>query len=475
MKKQILFLAVAIATMSVSAQQLLIINNEQAIALSDFDHISYEANPTFADELLPGKLTSDPNITIFSEALKLTGLADSLLNVADPTYPRELAGTTVMIRGGSAESAYSRADYRPNRPRRYTIFVETDDVLHAAGINNLEDLKAWAKKTYDAVFPEDADISDPTDRSNSLNRFVAYHILRHSPGYAWLVGANDKNTVSTACFIGTVRDASAYYETMMPYASIKCSYPTNVSPVGIYLNRHGLQENCTVRGAHIVADDQQEYEHVINNGIYYYIDQLIAYDNTTQKQVLDEAWRVDFKALSPDIMNIVGIGANQDMFYAFPNGFVENYQSDGQLVAYHPFSYWWNCYEGDGLLCPNAKNITVKLPPLPNGKWQVRLGYTASQQRPIINTYIDGALQFKDINLKTYFYDGNYDDYTMPGIDDYAQGATNPLSQNVTSLRRIIGTVESNGKNDHFLRIEVITEDPDSYLLLDYLELVPIK
>lgn len=474
MRRLILSLFVTIATVpTLLAQQLLIVNDEMAIDVNDIDHISYAANPQSPYLLTGEMLAVDPNTTLFSQALQLTGLADSLIVYEDESYPTNLSGQLFTMYSGNTHS--SQGYYQASRRRRFTVFVETDSVFRAAGINNIDDLKAWAKRTYDEVFPQDASVSNPTDRRHSLNRFVSYHILPHAAGYSSLTPVNDRNTVLAANMPGTTRDVTTFYETLMPFASLKCSYPRRVNPDGIYLNRRGLRNDCTVRGIHIMKD-AGEYDHWTDNGCYYYIDNLLAYDKTTQEQVLYDMWRVDFKALSPDLLNI-GFRYGNEILYGLPSAFVDNIDTDAELVAIIPHQSYWRSYEGDAVFCPNMKRLTVKLPPLPQANWQVRLGYNPGAERPVINTYINGVPQFSNIDLRAYktFEDVDADDNLFLGPDDYYQGGSseNVLANFNNCLRVVIGNFYTNGERDNFLTIEVATDY--DYWPIDYLEFVPIK
>ena len=475
MRRLFLSLFVAIAAVpTLQAQQLLIVNDNVAIDIHDIDHISYAADPETPYLLTGEMLAVDPKTTLFSQALQLTGLADSLLVYEDENYPANLSGQ--MFTAHTKAEGYERGYYQTSRPRRFTMFVETDSVFRAAGINNIDDLKAWAKKTYDEVYPQDASVSDPTDRRNSLNRFVSYHILRHAAGYTSLTPTNDFNTTMASWWPGTTRDVTTYYETLMPYASLKCSYPRDVNPEGIYLNRRGLRNDCTVRGIHIMQD-AGEYDHWTDNGCYYYIDNLLAYDKTTQEQVLYDMWRVDFKTLSPDLLNI-GFRYGESLLFGLPSAFVDNFETDAELVAMTSHRPYWRSYDGDGVFCPNMRRLTVKLPPLPQANWQVRFGYTGNAERHVINTYINGVPQFTNIDLRAYktFEDVDADDNLFHGPDDYCQGGSpeNVMSNFFNCLSVVVGNFYANGEQDNYLTIEVVSNDESSYLPLDYLEFVPV-
>ena len=78
MKRLIFSLTLAVSCIAASAQQYIVVNGEPPILASDVEKITYEVDDQFDQILLPGALTLDPKTTIFSAALQLTGLADTL-------------------------------------------------------------------------------------------------------------------------------------------------------------------------------------------------------------------------------------------------------------------------------------------------------------------------------------------------------------------------------------------------------------
>jgi hypothetical protein len=122
------------------------------------------------------------------------------------------------------------------------------------------------------------------------------------------------------------------------------------------------------------------------------------------------------------------------------------------------------------------KRLTVKLPPLPQANWQVRLGYNPGAERPVINTYINGVPQFSNIDLRAYktFEDVDADDNLFHGPDDYFTNDYEPMSSFVNSIRVVVGNFYANGEQDNYLTIEVVSNDESSYFPLDYLEFVPV-
>ena len=184
MKKLILTLTATAMLMPAAAQQYVIVDNGVPILLDDIEKITYEKDDEFETRMLPGKLATDPKTSLFSQALQLTGLADTLQLYWKPDYMPSPNRYYYYKAGVWNEVAVT--DIR--RLRLFTVFAETDDVYAAQGINNLDDLKAYARQVYDEACPEDAAVSDSTDRCNSLNRFVAYHILGHGAHYYHLTG-----------------------------------------------------------------------------------------------------------------------------------------------------------------------------------------------------------------------------------------------------------------------------------------------
>ena len=96
---------------------------------------------------IAGLIEADPNLSIFTEALKATGLYDTLSLIPDESLD-------------AAEK------------RWFTVFVHTDQVYMAEGINSYQDLKDKYCNT-----------GNPKDPKDSLYLYVAYHILDHSLKY----------------------------------------------------------------------------------------------------------------------------------------------------------------------------------------------------------------------------------------------------------------------------------------------------
>ena len=491
MKKLILSFAVAMLCVPATAQQYIIVDNETPILASDVDKITYEQDEQFSSSLLTSVLAADPKAQLFSGALQETGIAEMLNNY--------------QYDGCQAPADYysyrfGLCWYNTYRSKMFTVFIETDEALAAQGICNINQLKAYAKKVYDAVYPEDADISDPKDPRNSFNRFVAYHILPFGCNYWNLTYYDGKQTDKV---VDTdITDIAAWYGTVMSNASLKCSYPMGAER-GVYLNRRGLKDGPDkygkqIRGAKIVSDGSNSsdpFTHVAFNGYYFYIDRMLVYDKTTQEDVLgSELWRVDFKALSPDIMNNAedlrgnfydsSDNTKNGKNYAYSFNCLENITAENTsvpLLARRAISYF-STYLCDEVWMFGLGVFTFKLPPLPPGEWEIRMGTSVDGFRPHIRVSLNGQVTLDSLDLTLEYDDArNYFPKVMKAPDECrcnngGSGNWISLSKYNICVRYPLGRITTDGKTDNFLRIEALSDGKQgsSYeLALDYFEFVP--
>lgn len=495
MKKLILSFAVAVLCVPAKAQQYIIVGNETPILASDVDKITYEQDEHFSSRLLPAVIAADPKAQLFSGALQETGMAEMLCNYEYEYYPPK--ENYSIIDGTWERTVYY---YNVTRNKMFTMFVETDDVLAAQGINSIDDLKAYAKLVYDAVYPEDADISDPKDPRNSFHRFMAYHILPFGCNYWNLTYYDGKQTDKVVDTDMT--DIAAWYGTILSNASLKCSYPMGAES-GVYLNRRGLKDGPDkygkqIRGAKVVPGDSNKsdpFTHQAFNGYYFYIDRILVYDQTTQEDVLgSELWRVDFKALSPDIMNNAEdlrgnfhAGESEDTKngknYAYSFDCLENVTAENMnapLLAHRAISYY-SLYLCDAVRIPDVSgSFTIKLPPLPPGEWEIRMGTAASADRSHIRVSLNGQVTIDSLDLTQY-----YDEADFPGkmkapvecrCDNGGSGNWISLSEIDICVRYPLGRITTDGKSDNYLRIESLSDGKpgsNNELAIDYFEFVP--
>lgn len=477
-------------------------------------------------------LQEDENIKLFTAALKVTGWLDSLKCYTDSNYSVGLdsvdwTNDALVI---PVATECDNVAYMERRYIAHTVFVEPDATLaEKYGIKDLNSLRAKAHELYDAVYPEDASITDETDTRNALNRFVAYHILPFRAGYYQLTCVDGGNNTLANNWARDKWDIADWYETCMPYSIMKFSYPMG-SQAGLYINRRGVQSRADergvfVRGTQVMDPSSTGGYNAGVNGVYYYIDDIIAYDKQTQEVVLDERMRIDCSTLSPDFMTSGARGHytrssyeggkygtwdgtanhnNKNTCLGFKSGAAKNFEFNDYNTHLHvrprTLSFW--SYQGDEVAILGNFDVTVKIPPVPKGEYELRLGTCVSfANRGLVQFYIDGVPQGEPVDMRpdgTYLF-GWKSDYSlgdeeaitafdkeihsmgwMKGPKSYysasseAGGGKGSCFRDLSNIvRKVIGHFTSDGKTDHYMRFQQMLEGQLYGLNFDYIEIVP--
>ena len=454
------------------------------------DHLLSATN-----QFLPGLMEEDPSLTIFSQALKLTGMADSLNRYLDLSYScsDDSVSKGIRVAYGTANGGGSKtppAYYPEKRYFKYTAFVETDSVFRANGINNIADLTAYAKKVYDEAYPHDAGLydNDPTNRKNPLNRFVSYHLINRIGLYEdWVI----QGAIMEKCFDRTMADPEDYYETMCPGTTMRFCCPTT----GLWINRKGLSRNVQVPGVRVLTREESGTRNQqARNGIYHYIDGILTYSKEVRDVVFNRRIRVDFTTLSPDFMNVEGGTRGHhidetEFLTAFKRGYVTDWKFSPEtfIGVSNEQTSWWH-YQGQGVAVLGLFDVSVKLPPVPSSTYEIRLGYTVGPERGVAQVYLNNVPCGIPVDLRVgcegYEADTDDDDENlaidkamrnlgfMKAPDSYRPGGGNSMRENGI-IRRILATEYLDESQEYWLRFRQVLDDPDCYISLDYLELCP--
>ena len=473
-----------------------------------------------SNRMLPDVMEENKKISLFSEALTATGLATLMRNTyRDADYDPEKYPRYKYTSHVNKETA----TVPDTKEYGFTAFVPTDSILsNKYGIHSLLDLYKKACEIYDVMYPEDVSkeghsFENLTDSVNPLRRFMEYHILnRKIQGWNYLTPLNDIGIMTA------LMNPVDWYETLLPHTMMKVEKLTVLKYADAdqmrerYINRR-RDDEYRVRGALIQKSVENEYSNQAINGWYFYVDDILAFDETTRDIVDNCRIRMDFSTIFPEL-ETNGIRQNGNVKqqdpeydetgkygrnYYFPNGYLKGVKSTGYFVYRRPHDYY-DSYEGDEFNLFGNFDIEFKLPPVPyEGDWQIRLGYAAESTRGIAQIYYDGKPQgipldmtkdltdasllgaewvqdyasmsdaeksadYKNLKNKGYYRGamGGYR-YDGAGASTYRQFVTVQMT-----LRRVLCTVHVDPKKDHYLRIRCVSTGKTEFDL-DYLELVP--
>ncbi len=453
-----------------------------------------------SNSFLPDVMKEDSTISIFYQALIATGLNDSLVKHIDPKYiePGEDSCTTGYFREVTSSGERENKIWPAKRYFKYTAFVEPDRVYRSHGINNLEDLAAYAKQIYDQSYPNDASLYDDdyTNRKNPLNRFISYHILQFGLNY------NDMNItdpqIVSNCIKPAEIDMEDFYETLAPHTIMRISTPHYRGNTFPFINRKGPAKAVQVRGAQVLPPSQGYMDQTALNGQYHYIDDIISYSKETRENTLNTRIRIASGTLSPDIVNSGArtrpIGSTR-IATCFKAGFLANFDYKEEVpVVFRNLGGTYNCYYGGELVMEGIYDVTMKLPPVPTGAtYEVRLSFYAEAGRGVSQIYLNDVpcgipldLRLTGDNPKVGWisdtelgdeetieaYDhAMHNRGLMKGIDSY-QG-WDVQRENLHMLRSILVTDYFEPERDYYLRIRQVLDNDKTTFQMDNLEIVP--
>lgn len=449
---------------------------------------------TSSSLFLPDKIAEDSTLTLFSEALELTGMADSLVKYIDESYScsEDSVHIGFKVRCTSGSELYTRSFWPGKRYFKYTAFVEPDSIYHRNGIYDINGLIAYAKRVYDETYPEDAGLYDDNfkHRKNPLNRFVSYHLLPRIGQYNSWVQSGD---LREHCWYTSLTDPEEFYETMCPGTIMRFAGP----PAGLFINRKGLQNNAPIRGVKVLSPSESgTTDQNALNGVYHYLDDILVYSKQVAEEVLNCRIRIDATTLSPDFMNCNGRGRyGEDILTGFKNAYITDWKvSDDTYVGVHSDVGYWNSYCANAVCISGAFDVSFKLPPVPAGTYEIRLGYTVGDERGVVQVYLNNEPCGIPVDLRVYGPDpsiGWQEDTDDPeentandkamhnrgymkGMDSYRPwDADHPLRGNNWNLRRILTTQYLTPEETYYLRFRQVLDNREAYWSFDYIEICP--
>ena len=489
------------------------------------DHVLEQSSYVLPDYM--ESLCENQGFTLFMEALKQTHLTDSMLKEADES-PEMLSKLAQFA------SDYTATGQKVPSARKfgYTVFVEKDDVFKNIYdpqnmgkpvytgdlVSDMRSLFNYAKSIYDKVYPEDASLydGDYTHPKNPLNRFMAYHIMDRNAGYSDLVVTTNEWSVEEG---GNITE---YYETM---AGTLIRLEKVVPGERIYLNRcvDSRRPSNYMEGIEVSSSGGSSTV----NGNFQFIGGVLSYNENVTTMLRTERIRIDTGSLLPELTNNnIRFDPDETMAgWYCPDGYFDDVYYDNQTICY--YSRWPQGqdaghsdlanFKTDNMKFNGEYDVTLRLPAVPAGPYEIRIGYEANGLMSITQIYfgydrdnmtptgipldmnmvgsdpkvgmIQDAGLFDDINMDPIYNTGGQTTITendkamrnlgyMKGpyamyrvnADRVSKGAR--ITNNWWYLRHIVTTQELNEK-PFYLRFRKVDERSNRILNIDFVEIVP--
>ncbi len=502
-----------------------VVNNKSKIVTPDvvvengiIQVIDKVLNPSTAQ--LPDLLSSQKDFSIYSEALRMTGMEDSLRRHIDLSY--KLGGTTDKSLFGTTPVPYPDQKYYKN-----TLLVMPNKLLESKfGIKDIDGLIELANEWYGKKYYDVVDEDDFTSRNNPLNRFISYHIIDRQLQYASNSGTGgfimENYYGPFSAFDSEINmpktfDRYDYFETMLPYTSMKVTRPFTNSELSTELVLNYAQDkgkrvyntdmlshmNVIVLPLSRVTDELgiTDFDQNALNGIIHVIDRPIIYNKIEmQGNILNERMRWDYLSFWPELTNNnvrwrqKSASAEQVMI---PDHYCERLKfntPDGKLAMYCPTGSGPGVYQGDELQVMNNYDIEHRLPYIPEGTYELRYGYQVWSNRGIAQFYVDGKVTGLpiDMTMETTHprigWLADTDDEATDNLNDKAMRnrgfmkapasiqrfAGETIRDWDMTVRVILTTTHLAEGVDHWVRIKNVKPDwTGTALQLDYFEIVP--
>ena len=527
-------------TATVDGKSVLKINSEAPVVYEEevengvVHVISKVLNPSNIN--VAGQVGTYSYFGIFFEALEKTGYSSFLAETEDEKYDEA---------NKTAKGIYPKsplAPYPANRYKAFTAFVEPDSVFFAKGITDFDKLVAacqtwypegtfvWSPKNADGNREQgEIDFKAPlTDWRNPVNQFVGYHLLDRKVPYDYLVcyKINVTDFDSEKDFPDNA-DRIEYYE-MMNGKLMKVTMPRSERKATIYLNyaNHGYIGQGQNIEVYAPNDFRTKHSSYVNfdqealNGSLNVIDDVLTYDEEIMKsRVLYCIMRFDVSALCSEFTNNNirwkrSNPSSTDGEVYIPHTYCDNVKvyTDDTRLFYLSAHDSWNNYQGDEMMALGLFDFAYRLPPIPAGTYEIRLGYSASTARHLVQVYLDNEVTGIPIDLRITGgkpqigwrpdgKDGKLSDGTeVKGLNNdpeaiaanekdmknrgYLKGPRSFRDETPTSsardddrnLRAVIAT-KMLSEGAHWLRFKNVldTDDGSQQFMHDYFEIVPVN
>ncbi len=295
----------------------------------------------------------------------------------------------------------------------------------------------------------------------------------------------------------------------MPGTVMKFSSPSE----GMFINRKGVGSKYTVQGVKVYTPSEmttihdQELEEAglpvepLNNqalnGIYHYIDKVLFYDQETRDVVFNDRIRWNVITMSTEFLN-AGARGNTDGNHLTGFKVVDGWDFHGvnPTLALRERGVWMATYS-DAVDLIGQFDIAFKLPPVPENTYEIRFAYGAGTDRGVVQIYFGEKGDLKPMGLPIDFtiWGGDprigwvadtedneenraidkamHNRGIMKDMDSWNQGGSNNLRANSGKFRKILTTQRLDPTKEYWLRIKLVSDNPQAELPINYFEFCP--
>ncbi|MBZ4041391.1 fasciclin domain-containing protein [Flavobacterium hibisci] len=347
-----------------------------------------------ADKTLAKTIEQDTNLSLFTEALKITGWYDAL---------------------------DKPIDYTKNDIDSYlTVLAQTNDAFKAAGINNIEELKTKYSHLHEPLNPKD-----------SLNLFVSYRIL---PKLQYLADV----AISPALV------------TKAPLEVISAKLDKDV----ILLNEE-VFNGVLEKG---VAITREKSDVTASNGVLHIVGANFAIKKRLPAPVyFDFCDQNEFRQLT-SVFRIPGAAPKTSLAKAlfkdvtWDSNDPITYFKDAAKGGTVGFGWHGDCLEINRFRDGNCQNITFTTPVIIKGKYKLWISYRGQDTKVgLVKVFVDGVEMSRQINM---LENGN----KFSSIEERvleSQGYKRHIEPSSSKMNcRLVGTVDITTTGRHKLMLQ---------------------
>ena len=429
---------------------------------------------------------------IFTAAMNLTGFADSLRKDIDASYDYTQYNVQSYI---VTQSLYHAPK---TRYFKYTGFIEPDEVFNRHGINNINDLIAFAEKWYGTE-----EKGNYKNSKNALYKFVAYHFVEREMPHNKIVPYSIYDDFDE--YMPTLYDRYDYFETMMgplmktvkPLSTPEgrdtyINYSKRKQPFNTEMRNHINVRVIPLTEFVKMKEAYAEFDQMASNGIVHPIDKILLYNEDEMiGNILNERIRIDFFSLIPEL-------SSNNVRYSrclpcLPNIYSEKVKiNSGDIILTSGVAESY--YNMDMITLQGLFDAEFTLPSLPPRVYEIRLAF--AKQSASNSIYHIGPMQVYIDGKPEGLPFGEIDDYTgrIEDSETYDNGVENdrhmrnlgwmkapliyvdrnhvPARHNNWCIRKII-TKKYLDTGRHKIRFRLVSEYITGHHL-DYLEFVPL-